>query len=103
MRSNAAVSRGGSGVSVSAAKHLRSNPLRPSTLSRLTVSTLSFSPPSFLSSAEGLHPVQWRGGGACLAAGAGDRRGQRTLAPPPPAAILPVAAQASEPVKGLLS
>lgn len=45
-----------------------------------------------LSSVEGVHPVQRRGGGACVATGAGDRRGQRALAPPPPAPVLPVAA-----------
>ncbi|CAF88229.1 unnamed protein product, partial [Tetraodon nigroviridis] len=45
---------------------------------------------------EGLHPGQRRGGGACVAAGAGDRRGQRPLAPPSSAPVLPVAAQTSE-------
>lgn len=52
--------------------------------------------PSLLSSVKGVHPVQQHGCRACVAAGAGDRWKQRALAPPPPAAVLPVAAQTSE-------
>lgn len=50
----------------------------------------------FLPLVKGVHPVQWCGGGACVATSTGNCRGQCALAPPTPAAVLPVATQTSE-------